>query len=93
MRREELKIELEVLYVAYDELFDVEKEMDKFDLTIQMSELDMRIREIKREMKKEINDEICDRLVELGLENYSWDISEVNDEVIQSLLQEIEEWC
>ncbi len=67
--------------------------MDKFDLTIQMSELDMRIREIKREMKKEINDEICDRLVELGLENYSWDISEVNDEVIQSLLQEIEEWC
>jgi hypothetical protein len=28
------------------------------------------------------------RLKELGLENYSWDISEIDDEVIQSILAE-----
>jgi hypothetical protein len=28
------------------------------------------------------------RLVELGLANYSWDISEIDDEVIQSILAE-----
>lgn len=28
------------------------------------------------------------RLNELGLENYAWDISEIDDEVIQSILAE-----
>ena len=28
------------------------------------------------------------RLKELGLENYAWDISEIDDEVIQSILAE-----
>ena len=28
------------------------------------------------------------RLKELGLENYDWDISEIDDEVIQSILAE-----
>ena len=31
------------------------------------------------------------RLIELGLEEYSWDISEIDDEVIQSILAEREE--
>ena len=39
-------------------------------------------------MKKELVERINKRLFELGLENYSWDISEINDEIIQSLLEE-----
>ena len=39
-------------------------------------------------MKKEIIEKINNRLKELGLENYSWDISEIDDEIIQSLLEE-----
>jgi hypothetical protein len=39
-------------------------------------------------MKKELVERINKRLFELGLENYSWDISEIDDEVIQSLLEE-----
>ena len=31
------------------------------------------------------------RLKELGLENYAWDISEIDDEVIQSILAEIKQ--
>lgn len=30
------------------------------------------------------------RLIKLGLEGYSWDISEIDDEVIQSILEERE---
>ena len=36
-------------------------------------------------------DRINVRLIELGLEGYSWDISEIDDEVIQSILAEREE--
>lgn len=39
-------------------------------------------------MKKELVERINKRLFELGLENYSWDISEIDDEIIQSLLEE-----
>jgi hypothetical protein len=39
-------------------------------------------------MKKEIIEKINNRLKELGLENYSWDVSEIDDEVIQALLKE-----
>lgn len=39
-------------------------------------------------MKKELIERINKRLFELGLENYSWDISEIDDEIIQSLLEE-----
>jgi hypothetical protein len=39
-------------------------------------------------MKKELVEKINERLFELGLENYSWDISEIDDEIIQSLLEE-----
>ena len=39
-------------------------------------------------MKKELVERIDKRLFELGLENYSWDISEIDDEVIQVLLEE-----
>ena len=39
-------------------------------------------------MKKELVERINERLFELGLENYSWDISEIDDEVIQALLEE-----
>ena len=39
-------------------------------------------------MKKELVERINKRLFELGLENYSWDISEINDEIIQALLEE-----
>lgn len=39
-------------------------------------------------MKKELVERINRRLFELGLENYSWDISEIDDEIIQSLLEE-----
>ena len=39
-------------------------------------------------MKKELVERINKRLFELGLENYSWDISEIDDEVIQALLEE-----
>ena len=39
-------------------------------------------------MKKELVEKINKRLFELGLENYSWDISEINDEIIQALLEE-----
>ena len=31
------------------------------------------------------------RLIELGLGNYEWDISEIDDEVIQDILAEREE--
>ena len=39
-------------------------------------------------MKKELVKRINKRLFELGLENYSWDISEIDNEVIQALLEE-----
>ena len=39
-------------------------------------------------MKKELVERINRRLFELGLENYSWDISEIDDEIIQALLEE-----
>lgn len=39
-------------------------------------------------MKKELVEKINKRLFELGLENYSWDISEIDDEEIQALLEE-----
>ena len=39
-------------------------------------------------MKKELGERINKRLFELGLENYSWDISEIDDEIIQALLEE-----
>ena len=39
-------------------------------------------------MKKELVERINERLIELGLENYSWDISEIDDEIIQALLEE-----
>ena len=39
-------------------------------------------------MKKEIIERTNKRLKELGLENYSWDISEIDDEIIQFLLEE-----
>ena len=39
-------------------------------------------------MKKELVERINKRLFELGLEDYSWDISEIDDEIIQSLLEE-----
>ena len=39
-------------------------------------------------MKKELVEKINKRLFELGLENYSWDISEIDDEIIQALLEE-----
>ena len=39
-------------------------------------------------MKKELVERINERLFELGLENYSWDISEIDDEIIQALLEE-----
>ena len=39
-------------------------------------------------MRKELVERINERLFELGLENYSWDISEIDDEVIQALLEE-----
>ena len=39
-------------------------------------------------MKKELVERIDKRLFELGLENYSWDISEIDDEIIQALLEE-----
>ena len=39
-------------------------------------------------MKKELVEKINERLIELGLENYSWDISEIDDEIIQALLEE-----
>ena len=35
-------------------------------------------------------DKINRRLAELGLEDYSWDISELDDEVIQEILKEHE---
>ena len=38
-------------------------------------------------MKKELVEKINKRLFELGLENYSWDISEIDDEIIQALLE------
>ena len=38
-----------------------------------------------------MDERINARLLELGLEGYSWDISEVDDEVIQSILAEREE--
>ena len=41
-------------------------------------------------MKQELIERINARLVELGLEDYSWDISELDDEVIQELLKEHE---
>ena len=43
-------------------------------------------KEVKRIMP--IVEKINERLIELGLENYSWDISEIDDEIIQSLLEE-----
>ena len=39
-------------------------------------------------MRKELVERINERLIELGLENYSWDISEIDDEIIQALLEE-----
>ena len=39
-------------------------------------------------MKKELIERINKRLFELGLENYSWDISEIDDEIIHALLEE-----
>ena len=39
-------------------------------------------------VRKELVERINKRLFELGLENYSWDISEIDDEVIQALLEE-----
>ena len=39
-------------------------------------------------MKKELVERINKRLFELGLENYSWDISEIDDEIIHALLEE-----
>ena len=39
-------------------------------------------------MKKELVERINKRLFKLGLENYSWDISEIDDEIIQALLEE-----
>ena len=39
-------------------------------------------------MKKELVERINKRLFELGLENYSWDISEIDNEIIQALLEE-----
>ena len=41
-------------------------------------------------MKKELVERINERLFELGLENYSWDISEIDDEIIQEILKEHE---
>lgn len=38
---------------------------------------------------KEVEEKINDRLKELGLENYSWDISEIEDDYIQELLKEL----
>ena len=39
-------------------------------------------------MRKELVERINERLIELGLKNYSWDISEIDDEIIQALLEE-----
>lgn len=39
-------------------------------------------------MRKELVERINERLIELGLENYSWDIGEIDDEIIQALLEE-----
>ena len=39
-------------------------------------------------MNTETMNKINERLVELGMEDYAWDISEIDDEVIQELLKE-----
>ena len=39
-------------------------------------------------MRRDLMERINERLVELGLEDYSWDISEIDDEVIQDILKE-----
>lgn len=38
-----------------------------------------------------MDERINARLIELGLEGYAWDISEIDDEVIQDILAEREE--